>query len=117
MTDTYECILCIVNAGFSDAVMDAARAVGARGGTILHAHGTAAKGAETFLGITIHNEKEMVMILVPSAIRNDVMQALYKEVGLNTPGQGIVFALPVEDVVGLTPVDPDPKTPAETEKT
>lgn len=104
MTYTHECILCIVNSGFSDAVMDAARGAGARGGTVLHARGTASKDAETFLGITIHNEKEMVMILVSSDIKAAVMQALYKEVGLDTPGQGIVFALPVEDVVGLTPI-------------
>ena len=45
----YELILCIVNTGFSDAVMEAARACGAGGGTVIHARGTANKEAETFL--------------------------------------------------------------------
>lgn len=39
----YEVIFCIVNAGYSELVMDAAKEVGARGGTVMHAKGTANK--------------------------------------------------------------------------
>ena len=42
------------------------------------------------------------MILVESKIKNDILHALYRAVGLNTPGQGIAFTVPVESVVGLT---------------
>lgn len=97
----HELILCIVNVGFSDAVMEAARACGAGGGTVIHARGTANKEAETFFKITIQPEKEAVMILVPSAIKDSVLRALYEKVGLQTPGQGIALALPVDGVVGL----------------
>ena len=97
----HEMILCIVNSGFSGEVMDAARACGAGGGTVLHARGTASPEAESFFKITIQPEKEMVMILVPSEIKDDVLHALYQKVGLQTPGQGIAFALPVDGVVGL----------------
>lgn len=97
----YEMILCIVNAGFSEAVMDAAKKIGARGGTVLSARGTAAKEAERTFGITIQPEKEIVMILVPSAIRDQILHAVYQSVGLDTPGQGIAFALPVDSAVGL----------------
>ncbi len=97
----HELILCIVNAGYSDVVMDAARACGAGGGTVLHARGTANKEAETFFKITIQPEKEAVIILVPSKIKDDVLHALYQKVGLQTPGQGIAMALPVDGVVGL----------------
>ena len=48
MNENYEMILCVVNAGFSDEVMDAAREAGARGGTVMHARGTANKEAEAF---------------------------------------------------------------------
>ena len=101
----HELILCIVNEGFSEVVMDAAREVGARGGTILHARGTANKEAEAFFKITVQPEKEMVMILVPAKIKEDVLHALYKAVGLKTPGQGIAFSMPVDNVIGLTPED------------
>ena len=102
----HEVIFCIVNAGFSEAVMDAAREVGARGGTVLHASGTANTDAEKIFGITIQPEKDVVMILVSSEIRDKVLHALYESAGLKTEGQGIAFALPVQDVVGLTTFTP-----------
>ena len=102
MSFKHEVILCIVNNGFSDAVMDAAREAGARGGTVIHARGTANKKAEEFFNISIQPEKEVVMILVDSGIRDAVLHALYNEVGLKDPAQGIAFALPVSNVVGLS---------------
>ena len=98
----HEVIMCIVNSGFSETVMDAAREFGARGGTIIRGRGTANAEAEKLYGIAIQPEKEIVMILVDSAIKNDILHAIYKAAGLNTPGQGIAFAMPVEDVVGLS---------------
>jgi len=97
----HEVIFCIVNAGFSDSVMDAAKEFGARGGTVIHARGTANSEAEKLYKITVQPEKEIVMILVPKKIKNDILHALYKAVGLNTAGQGIAFSLPVTEVVGI----------------
>ena len=99
---SHEVIFCIVNAGFTEAVMDAAREVGATGGTVIHARGTANSEAEKMWGIVIQPEKEIVMIIVKSEIKDSVLHALYKSVGLNTPGQGIAFSLPVDSVVGLS---------------
>jgi nitrogen regulatory protein PII len=98
----HEVIFCIVNAGFSDAVMDAAKAFGAGGGTVIRARGTANSEAEKLFNIVVQPEKELVMILVERAIRDDILHAIYREVGLNTPGQGIAFSLPVDQVVGLS---------------
>ena len=103
MEHTHEMIVCIVNNGFSEAVMDAAKAAGARGGTVINARGTADKEAEKFFNISIQPEKEMVLILVKSEIRDTVLHALYKGAGLGTPAQGIAFAAPVDAVVGLSP--------------
>ena len=101
MEFTHECIICIVNSGYSETVMEAAREAGAGGGTVINARGTATKDAEKFFGITVHPEKEMVMILVDSEKRDGVLHALYKKVGLETKGQGIAFALPVDAVIGI----------------
>ena len=101
----HEIIFCIVNAGFSDSVMDAAKEFGARGGTVIHARGTANSEAEKLYKITIQPEKEIVMILVPKNIKNDILHALYKAVGLNTAGQGIAFSLPVTEVVGINEIN------------
>ncbi|HCE34668.1 MAG TPA: transcriptional regulator [Clostridiales bacterium] len=112
----HELIVCIVNAGFAEQVMDAARSVGAGGGTVIHAKGTANKEAEALFRITVQPEKEMVMILVPQKLKEDVLHALYKSVGLNTPGQGIAFSLPVDEVVGLSENAPALPKKAKTEK-
>ena len=99
----YEVVMCIVNAGYSDVVMDAAREVGARGGTVIHARGTANKEAEQFFQITIQPDKEIVMILVPADIKDAVLHAVYRNAGLKSAGQGIAFSLPVDNVVGIAP--------------
>ena len=103
----FEVIICIVNSGFSDEVMDAARKAGARGGTVLRGRGTANPEAESLFGIAIQPEKEIVMILVKKSQKNDILHNVYKQVGLDSPGQGIAFTMPVESVVGLTLGDDD----------
>ena len=97
----YEVIFCIVNAGYSETAMDAAKKCGAKGGTVIHARGTANAEAEKVFGITIEPDKEIVMILVPDGLTDEILHGLYREVGLETAGQGIAFALPVDKVVGL----------------
>ena len=91
--EKYEMILCVVNAGFSDDVMDAAREAGARGGTVIHARGTANKEAESFFHITIQPDKDVVMMIVPADIKDKVLHAIYQSAGLKSEGQGIAFSL------------------------
>ena len=93
---SFELIVCIVNAGFSQNVMEAARAAGARGGTIVRGRGSANPEAEEFFNITIQPDKEIVFILVKASIKDTVLKAVYKNSGLPTEGQGIAFSLPVE---------------------
>ena len=97
----FQVIVCIVNNGFADEAMDAARAVGARGGTGMSARGTANLEAEKAFHIQIQPEKEMIMIIVSEDIKEDVMHALYRSVGTHTPAHGIAFAMPVDGVVGV----------------
>ena len=98
----YEVIFCIVNAGYSEEVMDASRELGCRGGTVIRARGTANPESEKLFNIPIQPEKEIVMILVPREIKDDILHALYREAGLESEGQGIAFTLPVNSVVGLS---------------
>ena len=97
----YEAVICIVNEGFSEAVMDAARLAGATGGTITRSRGTANAEVEKLFGITVSSQKEIVIMLVDADKRNDILHALYTAVGLGTPGQGIAFSLPVDEAVGV----------------
>ena len=99
--EKYELIVAIVNEGFSELVMNAAREVGARGGTIAHARGTGTKEIEKKYGIVVTPQKEMIYILVNVKIRDEVLTAINKAAGIDTKGQGIVFSLPVSNVSGL----------------
>lgn len=101
MNYNHEVIFCIVNAGFADSVMSVAREHGASGGTVLGAKGTANPESEKLFGVYIQPEKEIVMILVDVKIKNDILNALYDKVGLNTAGGGIAFSMPVSEVIGL----------------
>lgn len=92
----YQLLVCIVNAGFSQNVMEAARAAGARGGTIIRGRGSANPEAEEFFNISIQPDKEIILILVTDDIKDTVMTAVFKNSGLSTDGQGIAFSIPVE---------------------
>lgn len=106
-TDNHEVIFAIVNSGYAEEVMDVARENGARGGTILNARGAAGEEAAAFFGITLHAEKEILMIVVEKGIRDGILNAIYKQVGMGKKAQGIAFSLPVSDVAGLVK-EPEP---------
>ena len=100
-TENHEVIFAIVNAGYAEEAMALARENGARGGTILNARGVAREKEAAFFGITIHAEKEILMLVVEKDIRDNILNALYKGMGMDKKAQGIAFSLPVSDVTGL----------------
>ena len=54
-----------------------------------------------FFGITIHPEKEILLMVVEKSIRDKVLNTLYSRMGMGEKAQGIAFSLPVSDVAGL----------------
>ena len=70
MDTNFEVIFCIINAGFSDDVMFAARKAGATGGTIFKGRGVAPREAEELFNIAVQPDKEIVMLLVPQEIKD-----------------------------------------------
>ena len=104
MNDRKELIVCIINNGYSDLVMQAAKKEGARGGTIFHARGSGNTDAEKFFGIKITPEKEIVMIVAYEDLKDNILNAIYEDAGLNTKGQGIVFTLPIDDFITAEPL-------------
>lgn len=103
----HELLVVILNQSYMDDVMNAARSAGAFGGTVLHAKGTGAKYAEKFFGVSLANEKEVILIAVRSNEKNDVMRAIMEQTGPQTPAGAITFSLPISSVAGLRNVDKD----------
>ena len=108
-TNNHEVIFVIVNQGFAEEAMDVARELGVRGGTILNARGVAREKDAAFFGITIQQEKEILMMVVEKDIKDDVLNALYQEMGMAKKAQGIAFSLPVSDVAGLVQIPVEAK--------
>ena len=97
----YELILVIANEGQTDLVMNAARSVGARGGTVLHGKGTGAVSDPKFRNISIATEKEVILIVSKTEDKANIMREILKKAGPDTPAKAITFSLPVTEVAGF----------------
>lgn len=97
----YVLINVVADRGNTDLVMEAARGAGATGGTAVRARGTGA-GIAKILGMTISEEKEIIYIVAPRALRDGIMRAVMEKAGKDTSAHGIVFSLPVESVLGIS---------------
>ena len=105
MSFAHELIVVILNEGYSDMVMDAARSAGAGGGTVLHAKGTGVNRSEKFLGVSLAHEKDVVYIVAKAGEKSAIMQAISRDAGTNTKAGAICFSLPVSEVAGLRRLD------------
>ncbi|WP_294428474.1 P-II family nitrogen regulator [uncultured Treponema sp.] len=96
-TKDRDMITVIVNKGYADDVMFAARKAGASGGTVLNARGTAREDDEKFFGVHIVPEKDMLIIIVEHEKKEAVLGAIGELKCLKEPGMGIVYSSPVSD--------------------
>ena len=97
----YSMIMAIVNQGFSEEVMNAARPMGASGGTVFHSRRVGTKEAMKFWKISVQEEREVVLILAQKEDKLAIMQEIGKQCGMNSKAQGIVMSLPVDGIAGL----------------
>ena len=103
----YELIMAVINEGHTDPVMDAARSAGAAGGTVLHAKGTGGALSQKFLGVSLADEKEVVLIVSKACEKAAIMKAIADSCGVGTPSGAISFSLPISSVAGLRVLDDD----------
>lgn len=101
----FELIVTIVNKGYSENVIDAAKKAGAEGGTIMNGRGTGVHENAKLFGIAIEPEKEVVLILIDTKKTETVLSAIFEEVELSKPNKGVAFVLDVEKAVGICHLD------------
>ncbi|MDR0623523.1 MAG: hypothetical protein LBG10_03750 [Treponema sp.] len=94
-------IISIINQGYCDEFMTTAREAGATGGTVLNARGMAHQGPVKFFGVSVQDEKEIIIILTRRDKKTAIMQAVSQAYGITSKAEGIVFSLPVDKVMGL----------------
>jgi nitrogen regulatory protein PII len=97
-------ILSILNNGFSEEFMAAARKAGARGGTVLTARGLSQQAMKKFFGISVQEEKEIIIILADKDKKTTIMQAVSNEYGVSSKAGGVIFSLPVDQVMSLNEI-------------
>ena len=90
----------IVNAGFATEVINMVRQEGVRGATIMNARGEGIHH-ESFCGITVDTEKEMILCVTDEETAEKAMLVVKEKAGIRTPTHGICFTMPVEKTMGI----------------
>ncbi|MDR1956006.1 MAG: hypothetical protein LBQ30_04050 [Treponema sp.] len=94
-------IIAIINQGYSDEFMTVAREAGAKGGTVINARGLDRQSTVKFFGVSVQDEKEIIIILSSREQQVPIMQAVSQAYGITTQAEGVVFSLPVDKVMSL----------------
>jgi hypothetical protein len=107
MPDTirYELIAAVINTGLSAPIMEAARNAGCKGGTLVKAREALADDSKKLFGLTLSNEKEILLILVPFTDKQAVLKSICEIVLKETGEHAMAFSLPVDEVAGLSALE------------
>ena len=95
-------IVAVINRGYSEDVMSAARKAGAGGGTVVNGRSVADENAIQNLGAGFGEEKEIVLIVASAETKLAIMQAISESCGIASEAKGIVYSLPIDNVIGLS---------------
>ena len=102
MSETkYSLVAAIVNRGFSGDVMETVRGAGAKGGTVIHSRRIGNEDVTNFWGLSVQDEKEIVLILTESANKVALMKCIGESCGMHSEAQGIVMSMPIDSVAGI----------------
>ena len=107
MNFPHELIYVILNEGHTDDVMAAALPAGATGGTVISAKGTGIRQAEKFRGLSLAEEKYVILIVARAETKAAIMKAVIEQAGPGTPAGAVCFSLPVSHVAGLRRIEED----------
>lgn len=99
--DDYKLVVAVVARGYSGEVINMAKAAGAKGAVVLSGIGSG-ESKKTFFGFSVSPENEVVMIVTKTEIVIDVIENIYKAVDFKSRARGLVFALPIDHVTGMS---------------
>jgi nitrogen regulatory protein PII len=99
----FKLIIAFVDDDKVGVVMQAARAAGATGATIItNARGEGLKPATTFFGLALESQRDVLLLLVEEHLSRAILETIQNTAQLDaTPGTGIAFMIDVEDAVGV----------------
>lgn len=97
----FKLIMALVKPHITDSVVDAMKAAGATGATIIPARGTGIHEAKTFFGLSIEDKTDIIVFLVEEHVVENLLDVIRLAGKFNKPGTGIAFVLPIDHIVGL----------------
>ena len=98
---SFSMVLVTVKEGYSDEVIDAATKAGAGGGSVIRGRRRGSEALVQFLGISLQEEQEILMIVVPKEKKGEIMSAVNARCGISTEARGMIISVPVEDMIGF----------------
>ncbi len=100
----FKLIIVMTQDELSDLAIDTARKHGATGCTVItSARGEGLTPTQSFLGLTVSGQRDMIMFLVEDHHSREIMEAIGKACKFETkPGTGVAFQIDIEDAVGLS---------------
>lgn len=102
----------ILNAGYADELVSLLREAGASGATILTSRGEGVRH-ESFMGITVDSEKEVIVCVAEEDIAQKAMMLVKERMGMQSPVHSICFTMPIDTVVGINIPLPMPENDTE----
>ena len=97
----YQMITTIVNRGLAEDVIDAAKAAGSKGGTIVNARGSGVDETTKLFAMEIEPEKEIAIIIAKRDITNKIIESIRNKLEIDKPGHGIIFVQDINNVYGI----------------
>lgn len=97
----HKSIFVVVDKGKAEEVVEAARAAGSRGATIINARGSGIHETHKLFSMEIEPEKEVVLFIAESNTTEAIVSAIREKLKIDDPGMGIMFVLDVNKTYGL----------------
>lgn len=96
-------IIALVAEDRTDTVMEAARAAGATGATVIpFARGEGLKPGKTFFGLELTAQRDVLLFVVTDVNAREILETIATAARLDSEhGAGIAFQLAIEDAMGL----------------
>lgn len=100
----FKLIICFVEDGKTDDVMEAARKAGATGSTVINnARGEGLEKNKTFFGLSLETQRDVILFLVEEHLSRMILETIEKAGEFDEkPGTGIAIQIDVEDAVGVS---------------
>ncbi|MCK5401099.1 MAG: hypothetical protein KAJ28_05645 [Flavobacteriaceae bacterium] len=97
----FDLIVGFVNPNITEKVIETAKNSGTTGDVIIQGKGSGIEQSK-FLGLSIQDKTDIVLFVVEEHHTNKIIECVSKECKIENPGNGILIALNIDKVAGLS---------------